>query len=75
MLKKQKIKDNPNGSARLSGQRYGALCEGSMKPELAKGHLFKKVPSLTIKKRKTNHLKQKVALSCNLLLICFFFCL
>jgi hypothetical protein len=52
MLKKQKIKDNPNGSARLSGQRYGALCEGSMKPELAKGHLFKKVPSLTIKKRK-----------------------
>ena len=25
MQKKQKIKDNPNGSARLSGQRTGSL--------------------------------------------------
>jgi len=59
MQKKQKIKDNPNGSARLSGQRHGALCEGSMKLELARCHLFKKVPSLTIKKRKITTLKNK----------------
>jgi hypothetical protein len=53
MQKKQKIKDNANGSARLSGQRHGALCEGSMKLELAGCHLFKKVPSLKSRKEKS----------------------
>jgi hypothetical protein len=40
MQKKQKIKDNPNGSARLSGQRHGAFVETELLPVTYLGWFF-----------------------------------